>query len=140
MEELALRQNLAEVLISHGEFSAAIEELRRAVELDPNRGDLVYNLALAQFKAGRLDDSLASAEKCKALGDGADLEDLLYQPYVEDRSLSYTEQYRVIGFARGRLATFIVEYRQDILGEFIWVVTAWRSTLQEQKVYEQETQ
>jgi uncharacterized DUF497 family protein len=72
--------------------------------------------------------------------DFADLEDLLYQPYVEDRSLSYTEQYRVIGFARGRLATFIVEYRQDILGEFIWVVTAWRSTLQEQKVYEQETQ
>ena len=72
--------------------------------------------------------------------DFADLEDLLYQPYVEDRSLSYTEQYRVIGFARGRLATFIVEYRQDILGEFIWVVTAWRSTLQEQKAYEQETQ
>ena len=72
--------------------------------------------------------------------DFADLEDLLYQPYVEDQSLSYTEQYRIIGFARGRLATFIVEYRQDALGEFIGAVTAWRSTLQEQKVYEQETQ
>ena len=72
--------------------------------------------------------------------DFADLEDLLYQPYVEDRSLFYSEQYSVISFARGRLATFIVEYRQDILGEFIWVVTAWRSTLQEQKAYEQETQ
>ncbi len=72
--------------------------------------------------------------------DFAELEDLLYQPYVEDQSLSYTEQYRIIGFARGRLATFIVEYRQDALGEFIWVVTAWRSTLQEQKIYEQETQ
>ena len=72
--------------------------------------------------------------------DFADLEDLLSQSYIEDRSLSYTEQYRVIGFVRGQLATFIVEYRQDILGEFIWVVTAWRSTLQEQKAYEQETQ
>ena len=72
--------------------------------------------------------------------DFADLEDLLYQPYVEDQSLSYTEQYRVIGFAGGRLATFIVEYRQDIVGDFVWVVTAWRSTLQEQKIYEQETQ
>ena len=72
--------------------------------------------------------------------DFADFEDLLYQPYVEDQSLSYTEQYRIIGFARGRLATFIVEYRQDILGEFIWVATAWRATLQEQKIYEQETQ
>ena len=72
--------------------------------------------------------------------DFAELEDLLYQPYVEDQSLSYTEQYRVIGFARGRLVTFIVEYRQDALGEFIWVVTAWGSTLQERKIYEQETQ
>ena len=72
--------------------------------------------------------------------DFAHFEDLLYQPYVEDQSLSYTEQYRIIGFARGRLTTFIVEYRQDALGEFIWVVTAWRSTLQEQKIYEQETQ
>jgi len=72
--------------------------------------------------------------------DFADLADLLYQPYVEDQSLSYAEQYRIIGFARGRLATFIVEYRQDALGEFIWVVTAWRSTPQEQKIYEQETQ
>ncbi|PYX85165.1 MAG: hypothetical protein DMG70_04565 [Acidobacteria bacterium] len=76
-EELAFRQGLAEVLISHSEFSAAIEELRRAAELEPNRGDLAYNLALAQFKVGRLDDSLASAEKCKAFGDTADLEDLL---------------------------------------------------------------
>lgn len=72
--------------------------------------------------------------------DFADLEDMLYQPYVEDQSLSYAEQYRIIGFARGRLATFIVEYRQDALGEFIWVVTAWGSTPKEQKVYEQETQ
>ena len=76
-EELAFRQRLAEILISHGEFSAAIEELKRAVDLESNRGDLAYNLALAQFKAGRLDDSLASAEKCKALGDTADLEDLI---------------------------------------------------------------
>ena len=60
--------------------------------------------------------------------------------YVEDQSLSYSEQYRIIGFAHGRLATFIVEYRQDAVGEFIWVVTAWRSTPQEQKSYEQETQ
>jgi tetratricopeptide (TPR) repeat protein len=76
-EELAFRQRLAEVLISHGEFSASIEELTRAVELDSNRGDLAYNLALAQFRSGRLDDSLASAEKCRALGDTAELEDLL---------------------------------------------------------------
>jgi len=76
-EELAFRQRLAEVLITHEEFSASIEELTRAVELDPSRSELAFNLALAQFKAGRLDDARGSASKCKALADTADLEDLL---------------------------------------------------------------
>jgi tetratricopeptide (TPR) repeat protein len=76
-EELALRQRLAEILITHGEYSSSIEELVRAVELDPNRGDLTFNLALAEFKAGRLDDALDSAEGSRALHDTADLEDLL---------------------------------------------------------------
>jgi tetratricopeptide (TPR) repeat protein len=76
-EELAFRQQLAEVLISHGEFSEAIGELKRAAGLDPNRAEFAFNLALAQFKVGLLDDAAASAEKCKALGDSAELEDLL---------------------------------------------------------------
>ena len=76
-EELAFRQQLAEVLISHGEFSESVAELKRAAELDPHRADLAFNLALAQFKAGRLGGAVESAEKCKALGDSAELEDLL---------------------------------------------------------------
>jgi tetratricopeptide (TPR) repeat protein len=76
-EELVLRQRLAEVLIANGEYAAAVEDLARAVELEPNRGDLVYNLALGQFKAGRMDDALMSAEKCKVIGDTAEVEDLL---------------------------------------------------------------
>jgi len=76
-EELALRQHLAEVLIAHGEYSDSIEELSRVTELDPNRADLRFNLALAEFKAGRLAEALENAEKCKTLGDSADVEDLL---------------------------------------------------------------
>jgi tetratricopeptide (TPR) repeat protein len=38
---------------------------------------LLFNLALAQFRAGHLDDALASAEKSRSLGDTADLEDLI---------------------------------------------------------------
>ena len=76
-EELAFRQQLAEILVAHGDFSAAVDELRSAVKLDPSRADLAYNLALAQFKAGHLDDSLQSAQDCRALGDTADVEDLL---------------------------------------------------------------
>jgi tetratricopeptide (TPR) repeat protein len=75
-EELAFRQRLAELLISHGEYSEAIEDLKAATALDPRRADLQFNLALAQFRAGQFDDALASVEKCKELGDDADLEDL----------------------------------------------------------------
>lgn len=67
------------------------------------------------------------------------LEELLCLPYVEDQRNDDPEQYRIIGFAGGRLVTFIVEYRQDELGELIWVVTAWNATPQEEKAYERET-
>ena len=76
-EELALHQRVAQLLISYEKYSESIDELNRAAELDPQRADLEFNLALAQFRAGRPDDALASAEKCKELGDNADLEDLI---------------------------------------------------------------
>ena len=71
--------------------------------------------------------------------DFADLEKLLYSPYIEDRRLDDPNQYRIIGLVEGRFLTFIAEYREDGVGEFLWVVTAWKSTKQEIKTYEQET-
>jgi len=56
------------------------------------------------------------------------LNDLLYTPYLEDQRSEAPEQYRIVGFADGELITFIVEYRLDEVGEYIWVVTVWRST------------
>ena len=64
--------------------------------------------------------------------------DLLYIPYVEDRRSEIPEQYRIIGFADGKLTTFIVEYRIDEVGEYIWIVTAWRATKQERKNYDRQ--
>jgi len=75
--ELAIRQRLAELLVAHSKFSESVEDFQRANELSPGRSDLLFNLALAQFQAGRLDDALASAGKCTELGDTADLEDLV---------------------------------------------------------------
>lgn len=76
-KELTFLQRVAELLISHEKYSESIEELQRAAELDPGRADLQFDLALAQFRAGRSADALESAEKCKELRDSADLEDLL---------------------------------------------------------------
>ena len=75
--ELVIRQRMAELLVAHRKFSESVEDFQRASELSPGRSDLLFNLALAQFRAGRLDDALASAGKCRQLGDTADLEDLL---------------------------------------------------------------
>ncbi len=76
-DELAFRQRVAELLIAHGKYSDSIEDLRAAADLDPSRPELQFNLALAEFRAGLQDDALKSAEKCKELGDNAELEDLI---------------------------------------------------------------
>ncbi len=70
--------------------------------------------------------------------DFGQLNDLFYIPYLEDQRSGNPEQYRIIGFVDGKLITFIVEYRVDELGEYIWIVTAWRSTKQECRNYEQQ--
>jgi uncharacterized DUF497 family protein len=67
------------------------------------------------------------------------LHDVLSLPYVEDQRRDDPEQYRVIGFGQGRLITFIIEYRQDASGEYLWVVTAWHATTQESQAYERAT-
>ena len=68
------------------------------------------------------------------------LDELLSLPYVENQSRDDPEQYRVIGFVQGRLVTFIIEYRRDARGKYLWVVTAWHATTQEQHAYERTIQ
>ena len=75
--ELAFRQRLAELLVSHGYFADAVEEFRAVADFDPNQSQSQFNLALVQFRAGLFDDALASANRCKELGDTAEIEDLL---------------------------------------------------------------
>lgn len=72
--------------------------------------------------------------------DFAQVENLLSLPYIEDQRLDNIEQYRIIGFANGVLATFIIEYRIDQFGPYLWVITAWKSTSQEKRSYEEATQ
>lgn len=72
--------------------------------------------------------------------DLAFLDELLSLPYVENQSSDDPEQYRVIGFVQGRVVTFIIEYRHDAIGKYMWVVTAWHATTQERQDYEREIQ
>jgi hypothetical protein len=49
------------------------------------------------------------------------------------------EQYRAIGWAKARLYTVIFEIREDDEGEYYHLITLWRSTTEEQQLYEEHT-
>jgi hypothetical protein len=45
------------------------------------------------------------------------------------------EQFRATGWCRGRLCSVIFEIRHDSEGEYYHLVTAWKSTEQEEQSY-----
>jgi uncharacterized DUF497 family protein len=58
--------------------------------------------------------------------------------YVDYRS-DDPEQFRAIGWVKGILYTVIYEVREDKEGEYYHLVTLWKSTKQEEKLYEQNS-
>ena len=58
-------------------------------------------------------------------------------PYYQDRSSDDPEQVRVIGWVGRRLYTLIFKVREDDEGEFCPLVTLWKATLEERKLYEE---
>lgn len=57
------------------------------------------------------------------------------RPYYLDQRSEVPEQYRAIGWVDERLFTLIFEIREDDEGECCRLVTLWRSTREEQKLY-----
>ena len=68
---------LGAILSAAGFHNECVEALEKAVESDPGKADLYYDLALAQFRAGQLDGALESARRSKSLHDDAALESLI---------------------------------------------------------------
>ena len=56
-------------------------------------------------------------------------------PYYEDYRSDVPEQFRAIGWVQGELYSVIYEIREDDEGEYYHLVTLWRSTSQEVKLY-----
>jgi tetratricopeptide (TPR) repeat protein len=57
--------------------ATAADEMAKALELAPGDRGLAFATAVAQFRAGRLDQALANAEKSKKIQDNADIENLI---------------------------------------------------------------
>jgi len=56
--------------------------------------------------------------------------------YFESQKNDDPLQYRVIGWVKGQLFSLIYEICEDIEGEYYHLVTLWKSTKEEVKLYE----
>ena len=66
-----------------------------------------------------------------------DAREIFDQVYVVDQKSGNPEQFRAIGWCRGRLCSVIFEVRHDSEGEYYHLVTAWKATTQEEQSYAQ---
>lgn len=62
-------------------------------------------------------------------------QEMFSHPYYLDQRSDLPEQYRAIGWVGGELYTVIFEVREDEEGEYYHLVTLWKATKQEQKLY-----
>lgn len=61
------------------------------------------------------------------------------RPYWLDRRSDVPEQYLAIGWVGDRLYSIIFEIREDEQGEILHLVTLWRSTKEEIRLYEENS-
>ncbi|UBF24832.1 hypothetical protein K9N68_24715 [Kovacikia minuta CCNUW1] len=57
--------------------------------------------------------------------------------YVEQVKRDDPQQFIAIGYLGNTLLSVIYEIRYDEEGEYIWLVTYWKSTKREREIYEQ---
>jgi uncharacterized DUF497 family protein len=62
-------------------------------------------------------------------------QEIFERPYYLDQRTDMPEQYRAIGWVRQKLYSLIFEIREDEDGEYYHLVTLWRATTEEQRLY-----
>ena len=64
-----------------------------------------------------------------------EVKEIFDQVYIVDQKNDDPEQFRAIGWCRGLLCSVIFEIRHDSDGEYYHLITAWKSTEQEEQSY-----
>jgi uncharacterized DUF497 family protein len=67
-------------------------------------------------------------------------QEIFQHPYYLDHRDDRPQQYRAIGWVSACLYSLICEIRKDKDGEYYHLVTLWKATMQEQKLYEKNIQ
>ena len=68
-----------------------------------------------------------------------EVQELFSRPYWLDQRRDVPEQYRAIGWVGDRLYSVIFEIREDKDGEILHLVTLWKSTREEIRLYEENS-
>lgn len=68
-----------------------------------------------------------------------EVQEVFSHPYYLDQRSDAPEQYRAIGWVGDRLYTVIFEVREDEEGEYVHLVTLWKSTREERILYEEHS-
>ena len=68
-----------------------------------------------------------------------EVQELFSRPYWLDQRRDVPEQYRAIGWVGDRLYSVIFEIREDKEGEILHLVTLWKSTREEIRLYEENS-
>jgi len=68
-----------------------------------------------------------------------EVQELFTRPYWLDRRSDVPEQFIAIGWVGARLFSVIFEIREDAEGEIMHLVTLWRSTREEIRIYEENS-
>ena len=66
-----------------------------------------------------------------------EVQEIWSHPYYVDCRSDDPEQFRAIGWVKGELVSVIYEVREDDQGVYYHLVTLWKSTKQEEKLYEE---
>ena len=66
----------------------------------------------------------------------SEVQEIWTHPHYVDCRSDDPEQFRAIGWVQGKLYSVIYEIREDDNGEYYHLVTLWRSTKQEEQLYE----
>lgn len=62
-------------------------------------------------------------------------QEIFDQAYLMDQKCDDPEQFRAIGWCRGRLCSVVFEIRHDADGEYYRLITAWKATQEEEQFY-----
>ena len=88
-----------------------------------------------RFKFDRQKSKLLRKNPKRGIG-FEEAQEVWVHPYYEDYRTDDPEQFRAIGWVKGKLYSVIYEIREDDEGEYYHLVTLWKSTSQEVKLYE----